>query len=70
MKTTVETPTFLLADEILRGKLASYLRAWRRTKPKPLSHDRIAQELYVMTDQKVSVSGPTIGLWLKSLDIK
>lgn len=66
MSVAVQTPLFRFADLLLGNTLVKRLQDWR---DEGMSHEHIAQELYVLTERKVRVTGPTIASWLKSLEI-
>lgn len=58
METT--STTFQFADHLLGGTLVDQLRAWRESD---MSFEGMAKELFIMTDRKINVSGPTVNNW-------
>jgi len=57
---TATPALFLFADLLLDGKFAEFLIERREDGD---SWDTIAKKLWVLTDQKVDVSGPTLQRW-------
>ena len=57
-------PLFQLADLILKGELANFLRELRSQGD---SWETIAKRLGVATDQRVDVSGATVQGWFERL---
>ena len=56
-----------LADHLLDGQLAAFIRDSRSQKP-PKSWDWIARELYIRTEHQVDATGPTVQSWVDRLD--
>lgn len=56
-------PTFPIYDRVVGGRLAFLLRRYR---DQGLSYEAIARALFV--DHDITVTGTTVGRWLKDLD--
>lgn len=65
MPSMIDTPTYRTANTALDGRLATRLRQWRR---RDWSGERMARELYLITDGLVDVTGQTVRVWLRQLD--
>lgn len=59
------SPLAQLADELLDGALRANLKTWRASGA---SWDEIAKRLWLATDQRISITGPTAQSWTEALE--